>query len=655
MVRWLAIEDTGPEPTPVWLTRANEKDDWKPLRKSDSQRLQQADPNDTCVLVEGARATVNLPEKTLHYHYYSDNTEQKQPIDSATWFLRRGDLLTSSQEPPPTTPPLVPLDPVLALAVEDLYQHADQASQHQAALDDTILAQRIPIADNYHISIHPVDGAYVLRKSPNQRWFAPGKAYDLQRGYHADHVVPGEDDEEQLRPTQHVFFVVHGIGEALWSNQSQTIANSLVQELEQCRRKMQAQQVQDWKQVCQQAEREGSPLPEPPHRVEFLPIMWYDSIHSSSSDLMTTLSATTLQTIPALRQIANDVILDVLLYLTPNFCYDVLQCVTDQIIRQQQIFLSHHPDFTGSFSLMGHSLGSVICWDLLTVLQQQEVKNTSSNAAMPPQGQGVHIASQTQGYSTDIGYQSYASQEHAAKAQNGSVGPSLPKPLTSVLPFQPVHTILLGSPIGLFLTLRGAHPVFDAMRNNLPDGPGKPAASPFRLPCQTMHNIFHPSDPVAYRIEPLLLSKEYAEPLPPPLYLTRKGENVRFHIRAMEFTGKIRKSVMERTGNLGSLMNVVSDQAHTILTQLEQIRSKDPPPPPKEATKGSNGNIPEQPAAPLRFPLAGASGRLDYQLQTNVIDNEYVSAVLAHSSYFSNNDVIAYTIDLTTKPVSEEE
>jgi hypothetical protein len=36
--------------------------------------------------------------------------------------------------------------------------------------------------------------------------------------------------------------------------------------------------------------------------------------------------------------------------------------------------------------------------------------------------------------------------------------------MLETIPFTPDLTMFLGSPIGLFLTLRGAHPVFDEMR-----------------------------------------------------------------------------------------------------------------------------------------------------------------------------------------------
>lgn len=76
---------------------------------------------------------------------------------------------------------------------------------------------------------------------------------------------------------------------------------------------------------------------------------------------MRSLNGVTLSTIPALRAIANDVILDVLLYLTPNYCFDVLKSVTEQINAVYGVFTKTFPDFErdgGKASLVGHSLGS---------------------------------------------------------------------------------------------------------------------------------------------------------------------------------------------------------------------------------------------------------------------------------------------------------
>jgi hypothetical protein len=61
-----------------------------------------------------------------------------------------------------------------------------------------------------------------------------------------------------------------------------------------------------------------------PDRIEFIPIEWYDRVHSSSSSLSRSLNSVTLPTIQALRGIANEAVFDVLLYMTPSFCGAVL-------------------------------------------------------------------------------------------------------------------------------------------------------------------------------------------------------------------------------------------------------------------------------------------------------------------------------------------
>src|SRR5207253_1762109 len=58
------------------------------------------------------------------------------------------------------------------------------------------------------------------------------------------------------------------------------------------------------------------------------------------------------------------------------------------------------------------------------------------------------------------------------------------------LAFQPENFFALGSPIGMFYTMRSR---------------GRPLPPDYRLPsCPNFFNIIHPLDPVAYRIEPLL-------------------------------------------------------------------------------------------------------------------------------------------------------
>lgn len=316
----------------------------------------------------------------------------------------------------------------------------------------------------------------------------------------------------------------------MWSRQNVSLSPSWIEEMDRARITMQKKQVSEWKEACEKVAK-GEPLPPKPKRIELLPIEWWDKIHSSSSQLMKSLLATTLNTIPSLRAIANDVVFDVLMYLTPEFCETVLECVSTQIEDLYQGFQKVHPNFLkqgGQCSIIGHSLGSVIVWDLLSILQENNknltqssgFKDNSQQQQQQQDGDGalsVPLTNAKNNDAVDVGYRAYAAktdQEDVHAVKNGAWGPSLPKKMTHSIPFVPHLTIFVGSPLGLFLTLRGAHAVFDEMLQTATmDAKQKaemnakhhadydelflPVTSPFTLPSGSIYNIFHPSDPVA--------------------------------------------------------------------------------------------------------------------------------------------------------------
>ncbi len=298
----------------------------------------------------------------------------------------------------------------------------------------------------------------------------------------------------------------------------------------------------------------------------------------------------TLNTIPALRSIANDVVLDVLLYMTPNYCYDVLKSVTDQIYSVYEVFNKVFPDFAsrgGKCSLMGHSLGSVILWDLLSLKKRDLAKKGNTNHA-------DHFrASNTASNAANIGLQqtTLSTTNSDDDFGSGAWGPSLAQDYDAVIPFEPEFTMFVGSPIGLFLSLRGAHASFDSIRDAHPQ---KPKISPFTLPTRAVYNIFSPSDPVAYRLEPMFLEHgRNNDSLPEPMYLTRLGEDVRLHVKALQlvsfFTGNSRRS------------GKVEETPRTVEKSGSDEMEIDGP----TNSDGSDNDT-------LRFTLGGKSERLDF-------------------------------------------
>jgi len=341
--------------------------------------------------------------------------------------------------------------------------------------------------------------------------------------------------------------------------------------------------------------------------------------------LKNTLVSTTIQSIPKLRVVANDVVFDVLMYLTPEFCEKVLTTVTQRICTSYDRFLSVHDSFMedgGTCSLVGHSLGSVIAWDILSILQDNiDLETLEANSAIKDSSL---LRLPIFDGSAPYGYQAFASDE--VGENTGTWGPSVTKKMLTTIPFTPKFTFFLGSPLGMFLTLRGAHPLFNSMRSesaSTTDDILEVTSSPFSLP-GSVYNIFHSSDPVAYRIEPLLLPPETTQAeTPPPLFLVPDKKGMRFHVKAKEIGDNLFNAF---SGILqGSIESLPDSPASNLISKSQK--------------KNLNCN----------FALGRESARVDFQLQPGVVENEYLSAISAHNSYFTNDDLLEFLIQCATK------
>ncbi|KAK9762659.1 hypothetical protein K7432_011402 [Basidiobolus ranarum] len=155
----------------------------------------------------------------------------------------------------------------------------------------------------------------------------------------------------------------------------------------------------------------------------------------------------TLKTCPMFRSIGNDYLADVMYYFTNHNGQHIINTIVTALNDEYDHFKERYPTFNGSFSLLGYSLGGVCSYDILCA--QEEKFNLEGRKL----------------YTVEV-----------------------PK-----LKFTPKHLFALGSPIGAVMV----------QRSQEYDG--------YQVPKNcTFHNIFHPYDPIAYRIEPLI-DERYAE------------------------------------------------------------------------------------------------------------------------------------------------
>ena len=168
-------------------------------------------------------------------------------------------------------------------------------------------------------------------------------------------------------------------------------------------------------------------------------------------------------------------------------------------------------------------------------------------------------------------------------------------------------------------------------------------------------NLALHSDPVAYRIEPLLLPEgvDNSE-FPKPLFLSPDGKGVRVHVKVRQGADALFRGL----GSFGAMFDKTAEHAAAQAAAADEEARK------VAATSDDGGKDKPQDGKPnfsgcIRgreciFALGGESTRVDFQMQPGVIDNEYLSAVSAHSSYFIHEDIVDFLI-FNTKPESDKE
>lgn len=192
----------------------------------------------------------------------------------------------------------------------------------------------------------------------------------------------------------------------------------------------------------------------------------------------------------------------------------------------------------------------------------------------------------------------------------------------------------VGSPLGVFLSLRNVRLGIGKGKEYWQDD-GIDEEMPA---CKRLFNIFHPFDPVAYRIEPLVC-KEYLYTQPVFVPYHRGGR--RLHIGMQE----LGKDLSARSKALVHSLTVVGDQVVKVFSASAEKDDKDDVQAPKERTYGSL--IVEK--------LTGdPDGRIDFMLQDATFEHQYIQAISSHTSYWQDADTALFIIKHLYCDIPEE-
>ncbi|KAI5741698.1 hypothetical protein M8J76_016207 [Diaphorina citri] len=355
-------------------------------------------------------------------------------------------------------------------------------------------------------------------------------------------------------------------------------------------------------------------------RVEMLPISWHEALHSEESGIDKKLKAITLPSIPKLRYFTNDTLLDVLFYTSPVYCERIITAVAKEMNRLYAIFLARNPTYEGGVSVGGHSLGSLILFDLLS--HQKPVGGLNSDDV-----KDSDTDDETLGKSPLLKGNSYISIPTA------TLGTSAPLIRYHQLSFQPRMFFAFGSPVGMFVNVRG----IDVLGEE------------FEFPtCPKFYNIFHPFDPVAYRIEPLIVpAMEHVRPVQVPHHKGRK----RMHLElkdTLEYVGSALKQKlydsMKSTWNKVSylaMLNKTDDHAASVSQDVTQALEEQ-----LLAESVDAANVFPEPTQDLEpgktVGKINGGNRVDYVLQEAPLEsfNEYLFALSSHVCYWESNDTM---------------
>jgi|AntRauTorckE5430_2_1112549.scaffolds.fasta_scaffold00605_7 hypothetical protein len=245
--------------------------------------------------------------------------------------------------------------------------------------------------------------------------------------------------------------------------------------------------------------------------------------------------------------------------------------------------------FKGKISILSHSLGSVICWDILS--HQKRV----SPLINEDQSSLLHcVRSCTFVTTPDTEYE-YPS-----------------------LHFDVVNNFMIGSPVAVFLIMRS--------QNNLTANKSLQLSG-----CKRVFNIFHPYDPVAYRLEPLM-DKRNKDIEPKIIPHWRFGLRVQYQTKL--WLRKIRNET-ERVKEHAFNAVEASFKGIGLLegTRYDEADFED-----------ENDSQKRQSGLSMKNGAIYGGERHDYLLQENELENanEYIAALAAHSSYWESKDLTLF-------------
>eukprot|EP01026_Neomeris_dumetosa_P018793 TRINITY_DN17414_c0_g1_i2.p1 TRINITY_DN17414_c0_g1~~TRINITY_DN17414_c0_g1_i2.p1 ORF type:complete len:328 (-),score=51.78 TRINITY_DN17414_c0_g1_i2:218-1201(-) len=304
-------------------------------------------------------------------------------------------------------------------------------------------------------------------------------------------------------------------------------------------------------------------------------------------------------------------------------------------------FLVRNPLFQGTVGIMAHSLGGALVWELLAHQPPSQNGPESLQLANGPVLDVEQLPDDPQLLKDIIAeLQSKVQQTSVALVEERRMSQPLENVLTSnnsqfrnivtqELSFKVDKFFMVGSPAALFLILRGVDP-----SQGLPLGSKQveklfPGSSQWGLPnVGRLYNIYHPYDPVAYRMEPLV--SEYFDNKQPVFVPYYKGGK-RFHIGMQAMVDKL--SWKKRSQSESSLIKVEEVKGPEESKLYDIIGGRYEEGQDEDSTRG----------------------RIDFVVQETPMESPLVSVIMSHFGYWQHLDVLMFIVKVMQGKYDEHE
>ncbi|KAK6297716.1 hypothetical protein J4Q44_G00322990 [Coregonus suidteri] len=524
-----------------------------------------------------------------------------------------------------------------------------------------------------HVDWHSVDEVYLysdattskIARTVTQRLGfskAGSSGTRLHRGY-VEEAAPEDTPPE----TTHIVFVVHGIGQKM--DQGRIIRNTSM--MREAARKMEEKHFSD----------------RSTEHVEFLPVEWRSKLCLDGD----TVDSITPDKVRGLRDMLNSSAMDIMYYTSPLYRDEITKGLTQELNRLYSLFCMRNPEFgeSGKVSIVSHSLGCVITFDIMTGWDPVRFRHEELWAD-PEEMQERWPSYQERQLQEEMRF----TRLRLRDLENQFAGLQSPSSegSSSALKFKVENFFCMGSPLAVFLALRGIRPGSNVTQDHI-------------LPksiCQRLFNVFHPTDPVAYRLEPLILKnysnispvqihwyntcsptpydqirptllnpalKERAsisdtESLPspctsPPQARRHYGESItnlgKASIMGAASLGKgiggIFFSRFSRSsGQVGSVEEEPSDSESGVLEMDNAVSGEEGVAmeleklPVVEETREIEPSMSRSTSAILENTTLELERRIDFELREGMVESRYWSAVTSHTAYWCSHDVALFLL-----------